>query len=432
MIVYKVKEQEIIDFSKRKPLKRKEILIVRSDDKNKSVSIPSSLTDFIYHYHSNNSLNTKQSSAYIICGFVNYLNKQVELGEDPCFSNLKLNGLYGLNHFHLAKYINHISNKSEKENSYETVKKKEDVLINFYDFLNSRKITIDDAKILKKIVPKANYKANSSRRGKYVLISPFEENHDITINYPTKDKRPSMILKDMNQDIWEQFIEYAEAYYPNIALGLAFQFMGGLRLGEVVNLTIDSAELHRNLKHIRLNIEDRQSELFRDRVINERKSQVKNPRVNQPVFDFNGRLFEIWDNHLKMINNLRAKKRSINSKSLFIDSEGQAMSGDTYESVFLSLKKDFLDFLGSRGNIYLVRELSQHKWGTHIGRHVFTNHLIKIGAVLTLEGKPNPEYLRILRGDRSVRSSAEYIDTKVIIMAVTSKLDLISEICTKI
>lgn len=425
MIIYRVKEQTILDFSKRIPVEKRVVLIVRCDDKNKDVCIPSSLTNYLYHYHSNNSLNTTVQSGRVICGFINYLNKQVILGEDPCFSILKENGLHALNHFHLAKYINYISNKAERENSYKTVKKKEQILIHFYNFLYKRQITNDDAKILRKLAPVANKGNYSDKRGHYVLISPFEDSDDFTIVYPDKNRRPSKTLKDMNQDAWELLIEYAEYYYPNIALGIAFQCMGGLRTGEVVNLTIDSADLFKDQKHIRLDIEDRQHELFRDRNINEIKSQVKHPRVNQPVFDFNGRLFEIWENHIKMLNNNPKRK---NRKALFVDNEGQAMSGDTYEKYFYKLKNDFLKFIELESHQSLEKHLREHNWGTHIGRHIFTNYLIKTGAVNISEGKPNAEYLRILRGDSSPQSSADYIDEKAVIETVINKLNLISKI----
>lgn len=429
MIIYRVKEQTIMDLSKRNPIKKKEILIVQCDDKNKEVWIPSSLTEYLQHYHSTNShsSNTKIKSARAICEFINYLSKQVNLSEDPCFDVLKDSGVYALNHFHLAKFINHISNKSERENSYETVKDKEEILIRFYSFLYRRGITNDDAKILRKLAPIRGKGKHSNERGHYVLISPFEDSDDFNITYPDKNRTPSKILKDMNQDVWEQLIEYAEYYYPNIALGIAFQCMGGLRMGEVVNLTRDSVKLFKDKKHMRLHIQDMQYELFRNRDIDEKKSQVKHPRINQPVFDFNGRLFEIWNNHIEMLNNnLKIKDRT----ALFIDNEGQAMSGDSYEKYFYKLKNDFLDLLGTEVHQSLEKDLREHKWGTHIGRHIFTNHLIKIGAVNTSEGKPNPEYLRILRGDDSIYSSADYIDEKAVIETVIDKLDLISNIAS--
>jgi len=424
MMIYRVKEQTIMDFSKRKPIKRKEVFIVQCDDKNKNMWIPSPLTEYLHHYHSTHSPNTKVKSARVICEFINYLNKQVSLGEDACLNVLKGGGLYALNHSHLSKFINHISNKSEKECSYKTVKSKEEILIKFYSFLYQRGITNDDAKILRKIAPVLGTGKYSKKRGHYILISPFEDSDNFTITYPEKNRAPSKVLKDMNQDIWEQLIEYAEYYYPNIALGVAFQCMGGVRMGEIVNLTRDSVKLFRNQKHMRLDIQDRQFELFRERDINEKKSQVKHPRINQPVFNFNGRLFEIWDNHVERLN---SNPKINNRMALFVDNEGKAMSGDSYEKYFYQLKNNFINLLGSEAYQYLEKELRVHKWGTHIGRHIFTNHLIKIGAVNTSEGKPNPEYLRILRGDDSIYSSADYIDEKAVIETVIDKINLISD-----
>ena len=47
----------------------------------------------------------------------------------------------------------------------------------------------------------------------------------------------------MDEDVWNLFLDYAFKYHKNIALGVAFQMMGGLRLGEVVNLTHDAVEV---------------------------------------------------------------------------------------------------------------------------------------------------------------------------------------------
>ena len=64
MIIYRVIQQKMVDLSKTKPIKKNEALIVRCNDKNKEVWIPSPITDYLFHFHSNNSINTKMASAY--------------------------------------------------------------------------------------------------------------------------------------------------------------------------------------------------------------------------------------------------------------------------------------------------------------------------------------------------------------------------------
>jgi hypothetical protein len=422
MITYTVKEIVINNYSEGKSTEKREAIIVKYENDKRDIWFPSPLTEYVYHYHKNASINTKLKSARIVCQFINFLNNQVRLNQDDCFECLKEQGIKALNYNHLAKFINYLSNNIDTINSYETVKDKEATLLKFYNFLYQRRITGEDAKINRKIVEDTNRWKNSEKRGHYVFVSPFEENC-FPIHYPNKDRVQKKILKDMDDDVWNLFIEYAEKTYPNIALGIAFQCMGGLRMGEVVNLKIDSVKLFRNYKHIRIDIEDRQNELFRDRNIDVKKSQVKHQRLNQPVFDFNGRLFELWDKHISWLN---SNEKIINKMALFVDSNGKAMSGDSYEKYFYRLKKDFIELLESNGNAALAKFLSEYSWGSHIGRHIFTNYLIKTGIINNMDGKPQAEYLRILRGDRSPYSAGDYIDNKAIIEVVINKINMIS------
>lgn len=423
MIKYRAILSPFVSLEGTYPKDSAEVIIVQYDDSNKNVWIPSSLTNFIYHKYNNKSLNTKMKVARTVCSFINYLYAQVIIGEDSQFEVLKERGLFGLNHGHLASYINYIS-RDEKRISYETVKDKENYLIKFYSFLNNRDITDKSAKINKKLI-KSN---DSNKRGQYVEISPFDESDDYTIKYPSKNKSASKVLKDMEEDVWNRFLEFAEEHYPNIALGVAFQCMGGLRMGEVVNLSIDSIETCKSQQHIKVEIDDRQAEFFRDRNVNELKSQTKKNRFNQPVFDFNGNLFDLLDKHMKnLANNPKVK----NTSALFVNSQGNPMTGESYYRYFMNLKNDFLEFLENEGFAQLSNKLSKYKWGTHIGRHIFTNHLIKIGAVSDANGDPVAKYLMALRGDASERSSSVYIDTKAVIEVVIGKIDLMSRTANK-
>ena len=423
MIKYKAKEVPIKSFKGLKPENISQVIIVQCNDDNLDIWFPSPLTNFIHHKYNNSSINTKMKAARIVTAFLNYLMEQVSLGEDKAFECLKSEGLFALNHHHLAKYINYISQKEKGNITYSTVKDKENYLIKFYSFLYSRGITSDKAKIKKKLVPSNDGK----KKGMMVEISPFEDTDDFTIEYPDKSYKGKPVLKDMDEDVWNRFIEYAEEFYPNIALGVAFQCMGGLRMGEVVNLTIDSLNVCKSQQHIKVQIQDRQEDLFRDRKINELKSQNKKVRFDQPVFNFNGDLFDMLERHL---SRLTRNKNIKNTKALFVNSMGNAMTGESYYKYFSKLKQDFIEYLENEGYMDLSNELSSHKWGTHIGRHIFTNYLIQIGAVNGTDGTPIAKYLMALRGDASEKSSSVYIDTKAVIDVVVEKIDLLSNVAT--
>lgn len=420
MIRYKAFEKPVVYFGGRKPELTTEVFILRCSDDNNEVWIPSPLTYYIYHRYTakNRSVNSKMQSALTICNFLNYLNDQVILGEDPCFHSLKDGGLHSIKFLHLAKYINHISLKSDKKNNRKTVKKKQYCLLQFYKYLHRNGITDRDTKV-------------NTRKNKYgneIIISPFDGEDTITVHYPAITQSTSGVLDNMETDVWNRFLDYADEHYPNIALGVAFQFMGGLRRGEIVNLTINAIEPYKDKQHIRLHIADRQKELFGGRKLDLRKCQVKQERLNQPAFNFNGELFKLLDKHLL---NLANNTKVINKNALFLDSKGQPMSGDSYHYNFKKLKHDFINYLENEGHQKVVNTLNNSVWETHIGRHVFTNYLISIGAVSNANGDPVSKYLMILRGDKSEKSSNVYVDTKTVISIVSSKIDLISQIAKK-
>lgn len=295
MIRYNAKIMSIVDIEGMKPKNVKEVLIIQVDDRNTDFWIPSQLTDYTRFVHVNSSINTKVKSIRAICGFLNYIKEQVILGYDECFYRLKTKGIHELKHIHLANYINYLTDKTT--NIYETVKDKEAILIRFYDFLYLKGVTSgNDAKILHKVVQmgKKGTGKKSSNRGKVVLVSPFEGNSNYRVKYPPKSRKSKPVLKDMAQEVWEQMIEYAEKYYPQIAFGVALQCMGGLRIGEVVNLALDSVIGIREDNYLTADIKDRFDEFFGDRDISPLKSQLKSDSGReQLVFNFNGELFNL-------------------------------------------------------------------------------------------------------------------------------------------
>lgn len=421
MIEYKVRAIPIKN-SFNGHITKNEVFIVKIDTSNPNVWIPSKLTDFVRSQYANNSLNTQLKVARTVAEFMNYITSQVILGEDPAFTPLKEKGLYGLEHIHLARFINYISNRKDRPNSYQTVKDKENFLVMFYAFLFSRNITSKKAKIESKIVQVTN-KETGTKRGKRVYISPLDDKSKFVVYYPS-ESHPRKVLKDLDQDVWEQLIEFAEENYPRIALGVVFQMMGGLRQGEVVNLTLKDVDLQKDNDCIILYIEDKPW-LFDGRKIQIHKSQTKKkkPRA-QAIYNFNNRLFEIWDKHMKLLAiNANDYARSVGA--LFVDTKGQPMSGNSYETTFKSLKEKFIELVGEKSPS-LEQKLKDSSWGSHIGRHVFSNHLIKTGGVDGNDGKPSPKMLQLARGDENIKSSKDYIDPKAIHDAVKQSINSLS------
>ena len=416
---YKLKTITIRDFSKYQNKERKEVIIVRQYP-NSEAWIPSQLTSYLKTVCGSMSDNSKIKEARVITNFLNYINNEISLGYNKIFDILRENGLYKLNLYHLAEFLNSLRN----DNSYKTVKDKENILLKFYDYLYKLGITGEDAKIENIPVPiKSNDKRNQVR---WQMVNPFVGNPQYVIEYPDQERVSSQILKDMDEDIWHSFVKLARDKYSNIALGVILQICGGLRQGEIVNLTIDSVELNRAKNYVTVSIQDRQDELFADRDIDTRYSQVKKPREGQPVFNFNGELFDIWDEHIEKLNNNQKRKHF---NALFLDSYGQPMTAQVYQKEFHKLKWDFIEFVDKKLNkASLADEYRIKSWGSHIGRHIFTNHLIKKGYLKNIMGQHSSQLLMILRGDSSVKSSEAYLNLKSITESVADMIDIVGAI----
>lgn len=187
------------------------------------------------------------------------------------------------------------------------------------------------------------------------------------------------------------FIEIALKYANPIALGIYFQFFGGLRESEVLNLNksqiarrINRGDFSLNLKtqHYRTDLEEYPS--------------VKKPRL-QEVLNINNWGFELFQSH---INTYSATDGSL---ALFINRDGKAMSERSYRRYFNIVKSEFISLLESSSDSdmkLLAISLKHSKWSTHIGRGTYT-HMIA-------EHSKNPIEIAHNRGDSNLDSAITY------------------------
>ncbi|MEB4889094.1 hypothetical protein QCG96_27275, partial [Priestia megaterium] len=109
----------------------------------------------------------------------------------------------------------------------------------------------------------------------------------------------------------------------------------------------------------------------------------------------------LYKYHFEVI--LKKKRKLKHSNALFYDTEGNAMSADTYDKRFLKLKNAYLGMLlGTPGRYQDYLDFSETKWRSHIGRGVFTNMCLDAGF--------NEKQTAVLRGDRSTKSMEAYFD----------------------
>jgi hypothetical protein len=361
-------------------------------DKEKKFIMPSPLTNFIRSNYrgKNSSLSSQRNAAYEITKFLNYTLEQIENNDDD-FSNLFHQGLFDLSLVHGSSYITFLSLKARNgELDSDYIYRIEKYLIKFYKWLS-------DNKIIKETIQSD--------------CSPFMDLELGTI-YPGRSEKVKSKLVDFGKNRLELsllFINIAKIEAPEIVLGICFQFFGGLRVGEVVNLTKDSIESpyfwnnqdYGKDKFILL-VRDRQKELFPDKK-NLQHEQVKRPR-NQALL-LNPILSQIYQEHKSYLEKLTKQGLVLNNSALFISKNTKSpLSGKTYKQSFRKVKKAFLNYLSKNNRVDDYLFLAEKNWSTHIGRGVFTNILLEIGGTI-------PE-IAIARGDKNINSVLAYVEEK--------------------
>lgn len=373
---------------------------------------PSPLTNFIKstYRRKGKSLSSQRNAAYAITRFLNYIEEQIKEGDDD-FLLLNTKGLAGLELIHGSKYITHLSLQVRtKKLSANYVKNQMMYIIHFYAWLKDQEIIEGDFEL--------TYKEEQGKHGILTIASnPFDDIELGTI-IVGRDERVPTTLVDFGSNRYSltlKFINIARLIAPEIALGICYQFFGGLRRSEVINLIKNN--IRQVGKSTVLKVRDNQEILF-THIKNTSHLQVKNPR-NQALLE-NDLMNSIYKNHLTWLEQLEQEGKIKNSQALFIaQTTGNPMTGKQYYTRFKEVKGTFLKQLSDEGDMDNYLLLAQNEWSTHIGRGVFTNFLLDIGL--------NPTQVAIARGDRNINSALAYIDEKTAIESMNMAINNIGE-----
>ena len=390
-----VKETTIkIPVNNKDGFKEKRIALICVMNEDTGIVYPHPISSFIKNHYRDNgnsgSINSQLNPAREVVKFLNYILERVA-DEDPLFIELKDKGIFGLKVLHGSLYLTHKTR--EGSCNKDTVERIEKYLTKFYYFLKNEGI-INDLEVTYKL----NYNTNSND-----IVSPFRH-YSLHTEFPDdefEDEDATYLLKDFGENRFPyvcELIKIARMVCPEIALGLCFQFFGGLRRGEVVNVTIDSIEPDLKRRNFFRVIVDKKQHILFPHLQNTANEGVK--RRRKQTLLANNLLYEVYEEHMKRLKSTP----SLNPKALFVSPKTKLpISGASYAEKFIKVKSVFLQRLLEKGRLDEFDELNV-QWSTHIGRGVFTNFLLGIGL--------NPTQVAIARGDKNINSVLAYIEKR--------------------
>ncbi len=342
-------------------IEKKQVCLIGIKNPELNIHSIHPLTEFIMYFWQNKEFNTQKKHSNNIVKFLNYLMRN--------YKSLKLNSIYNLQLRHGNLYLNSLTEEGLKK---ETIKNAEQTLAYFYKWLQEN---------FKTDLPIITFK--QGRFGDFI-DSPFSP------IYP--ENQPKNIEHAFPTSYIPLFFEVAIHVAKPIALGIYLQFLGGLRVGEVVNLTknqilksVDQHSITLKLmnRHLRTDLKE--------------NSSVKKVR-HQTVFKLNTWTSSLIRDHLTLY------KSSDKTNPLFVNNAGRAMSARSYRQYFDKAKREFINLLLNSPDFeqrQLGRHLNQMKWSTHIGRGTFSN--------LLAEFAENPYDISQPRGDSDLTSSLAYL-----------------------
>lgn len=397
-------------------IKAQAIMIVIRNNVTDEI-FPHPITHFLYKFYNRNSgsINTEKAAANVIVPFLNFVLNNVSEGKK---NFLFLKGIADLRLEHANLFLKYCV--EEKENSVETLTRKENYISKLYKYLSDQgvlkdKPVFDLVTILRDDKIIEVYKMNYS----YKKL-------DIT-KVHKKVKRKDLVPQSNELSVNKQIIRLyyireilllAKQETPDIAFAIALEIFGGLRRGGAINLIRTALKPQNNCKYgeegLIVEIRDRQEYLF-NRFDDNSNKQVKNPRDQSCLID--PILTYLYKYHMEVV--LKKVKSVKITNALFYDRNGNPMSSETFDKRFLKLKSTYLGMLlGTKGRYQDYLDFSQTRWRSHIGRGAFTNMCLDAGY--------NEKQTAVLRGDKSTKSMEDYFEVISATYNIQKALSLLS------
>ncbi|MCK1981959.1 MULTISPECIES: hypothetical protein [Bacillaceae] len=363
---------------------------------------PHPVTDFIRTIYAkrDNNYNTQKAAAESIKRFLNWLlidnYETYRLSE---FKQFRINHVVDyLNYKKTTKYERRKRKESEIENagryrSSQTLKKDADYIFSFYIYLAKRKIL-------------PSFVANEFlgyQKSDLANISIFSENGFSLPGDDNSKNKPIKITAFPNDKLIMLFLktalESSNKEIQMIALAVYFEFFGGLRAGEVTNVSRSDLILKGEYGARGCSLSLSRKQHFWLRLRNTEKTYPKGDTSEYPTQEIQlTSLFPLLvKNHFSLLNEVGDKNKF---NALFLDQNNNPMSGDVFEKRFMRLKNLFLKRLEDEKNPHYTF-LNLHEWDTHIGRGIYTN--------LMARKAKSPEQLALWRRDKSTGVALRYL-----------------------
>lgn len=341
-------------------VEKKRLALIGLEEMTNEIELIHPLSEFILDNWKLRKFNTQRKHAFNIVKFLNYLR-----------NNNIVDNLKDIEIYHCTSFLNTLVMSGFKDS---TVKGMQRTLILFLIWLSDKKFISQDSINTLRIKFENNNLDNSNLLN---VVLPGNQSNKIEHTLPLK--------------YIPLFIETAIRHANPIALGIYFQFFGGLRVSEVINL--NRTQISRRINKGDFSVKVK-TQYFRTDL--KEHPSVKKERL-QEILNINNMGSDLFQNH---INTYFSKDDTL---ALFVNRDGKALSERSYRRYFDVVKREFIKSLENSSDIdmrMLAVSLKHSKWSTHIGRGTYT-HMIA-------EHSSNPIEIAHSRGDSNLDSAIPY------------------------
>lgn len=383
-----------IRFGKRKLLyideygdSREHVFITLENDRNKKFKV-TGYTQYFLKKMKNREIETKDNHAKIIVSFLNYVFFEK-------YDRYKLKRITDLQIGHGEEFLQDMADGKigDKKKTKETVQRAERILTKFYRFIfeqcDKKMKYITDSDFVE-ITTVSNKKRSRKTEKSYESLFDIEYRHSV----------PTQRIKSISSFLFSEIMAVCDSHYPQLKLAICLQAFGGLRKGEVCNVTKDKLKFGMSGFDIGwFNVDLREKTPMRS----DGKSTggIKKYRI-QPIHPVFLSIFQkVYDEHMKLIANTPNKFGAI-----FLNRYGEAMMAQDYEKMFARLLKKVHKRLSKRKDFKSLSEaniLMSGSMNTHVLRHFFTQF------ISLLEDTRNPTEIAYWRGDSSLETAIIYL-----------------------